>query len=549
MRLKRATLSAAAPWITFAAGILIILVVVQALSAAARHADDLRLARVADDLFGRVQQRLDSYFALLRATQAYVETAGTPVSLDAFRSYVERLQLRGHYAGMLGLGYVERLLPGAAAATQNALSARYPRGFHVWPAGGGEFLYPVVYLEPLDERNERVLGFNMYSEATRREAMDRAANSMELTASGIVVLKQDADDTNRQPGFLVFDAVRRPDANGKPFLAGFVYAPFRAGDFFAAAVGGASAGPVSIEAFDGPASAGRVLFSSATADRVRPHYIDRSIAVGGRLWTLRFRPEQAFSTDSTAANLPFVTILGILLSGALAYLSWQQSNGQRAAEREAGLLRAASEDKDLLIKEMRHRIKNVIARVQAIARQTTRGAAGLEDFQQNFDGRLTAMAKTYDLLTESQWSGASLDDVLKSELLSLVGRSEPDYRTSGPTVLLAPREVMALGLAFHELATNALKYGALAQDGGALSIEWDVRETGTARLLRIVWRESFAQPVEVPAKSGFGSRLIDLAIMRELDGKVERDFRPEALQVTIHLRLAPVPPAANSAAA
>src|SRR5262249_42784197 len=163
--------------------------------------------------------------------------------------------------------------------------------------------------------------------------------------------------------------------------------------------------------------------------------------------------------------------------------------------------------------------KNVIARIQAIARQTTRNAESLGDFQSSFDARLGAMAKTYDLLTESQWTGALLDEVLKSELVSIVGRTDVHYQASGPSVMLAAREVLALGLVFHELTTNALKYGALAHDGSALKISWNVKETGDGRRLRLEWREDFGEPVDTPGKSGFGSRLIDMAIMRELDGR------------------------------
>lgn len=213
------------------------------------------------------------------------------------------------------------------------------------------------------------------------------------------------------------------------------------------------------------------------------------LAVGGRLWTFRFRPQSEFLRESSAAYLPYVGLLGLLLSGALAYLSWQQRSSQRAAEREAELLRDASEEKDLLLREMKHRIKNVIARIQAIARKTTRNATSLPDFQASFDARLGAMAKTYDLLTESQWTGALLEDVLKAELTSIVGRTDVTYETVGPSVMLAPREVLALGLVFHELTTNALKYGALSHDSGALRIAWEVLGNPTGRRLKLEWKE------------------------------------------------------------
>jgi CHASE1-domain containing sensor protein/two-component sensor histidine kinase len=541
--LKRATLSAAAPWITFIVGIAIVAVVLQALDSAAERSDELRLEQAADSLYARIETQVQAQLSLLRATQAFIETAAVTPSLDAFRAYVDQLRLRERYRGMQGLGFIQRVPAQAVAATEQEFDALYGRDFHIRPMNPAEDTYfPVVYLEPLDARNQAVLGFDMLSEPTRKEAMARAAASTEQAMSGFLTLRQDSDASRNQPGFLVFQAVRRAGPDAAPAVTGFVFAPFRAADFFSAAIGPLGATEVSMEVFEGPPVNGRTLFRAG--EEVAFHgtaYADKVLAIGGRLWTFRFRPQSEFLGESSAAYLPYVGLLGLLLSGALAYLSWQQRDAQRAAEREAALLRASSEEKDLLLREMKHRIKNVIARIQAIARQTTRNAASLGDFQASFDARLGAMAKTYDLLTESQWTGALLEDVLKSELVSIVGRTDVTYQASGPSVMLAAREVLALGLVFHELTTNALKYGALAHDSGALQIAWEVADASRGRRLKLEWTEEFAEPVENPGKSGFGSRLIDMAIMRELEGRVEREFEPNRLRVKIELPLSPLP--------
>jgi CHASE1-domain containing sensor protein len=543
--LKRASLSAAAPWITFVVGIAIVAVVLQALNTAAERSDDLRLAQEADGLYARIETQIQAQLSLLRATHAFVETAAATPPLDAFRAYVERLHLRERYRGMQGLGFIDRVPQEAVPATEKEFAVLYGSEFHIWPAHAepGDY-FPVVYIEPLDVRNRMVLGFDMLSDATRKEAMARAAASAEQATSGIVTLKQELDPNRSQPGFLVFQAVRRAGPDGAPAVAGFVYAPFRAGDFFSAALGPLGTATVSMEVFEGPPANGKVLFRAGDqTGSGTPSHADKVLAVGGRLWTFRFRPQAEFRRESSAAYLPYLGLLGLLLSGALAYLSWQQRDAQRSAEREAELLRATGEEKDLLLREMKHRIKNVIARIQAIARQTTRNASSLGDFQTSFDARLGAMAKTYDLLTESQWTGALLEEVLKSELVSIVGRTDVNYQATGPSVMLAAREVLALGLVFHELTTNALKYGSLSHDSGALKISWDVANRPAGRRLRLEWREDFAEPVAVPQKTGFGSRLIDMAIMRELEGHVERDFGPRRLRVVIELPLAPLPSA------
>jgi len=541
--LKRASLSAAAPWITFIVGIAIVAVVLQALNAAAERSDELRLDQAADSLYARIETQVQAQLSLLRATHAFIETAVASPSLDAFRAYVDGLRLRERYRGMQGLGFIERVPAQAVPATEQEFGVLYGRDFHIRPMNPAEDTYfPVVYLEPLDTRNQAALGFDMLSEPVRKEAMARAAASSEQAMSGFLTLGQDADATRRQPGFLVFQAVRRAGSDGAPVVTGFVFAPFRAADFFSAGIGPQGTAEVSMEVFEGPPANGKILFRGGEEIAFRgTTYADKVLAVGGRLWTFRFRPQSEFLRESSAAYLPYVGLLGLLLSGALAYLSWQQRNAQRSAEREAELLRAASEEKDLLLREMKHRIKNVIARIQAIARQTTRNTTSLGEFQSSFDSRLGAMAKTYDLLTESQWTGAFLDDVLKSELVSIVGRTDVTYQAAGPSVMLAAREVLALGLVFHELTTNALKYGALSQDSGALRISWDVTDAPTGRRLKLEWTEDFADPVESHGKAGFGSRLIDMAIVRELEGRVERDFGPNRLRVTIELPLSPLP--------
>ena len=539
--MKRASLSAAAPWITFVVGIAIVAVVLQALNSAAERSDGLRLDAAADSLYARIETQIQAQLSLLRATHAFIETSVATPSLDAFRAYVDGLALRERYRGMQGLGYIALVPAQAVPATERELEAIYRRDdLRIRPPRPtADTLSPVVYLEPSDARNEGVIGFDMLSEPTRKEAMARAAASSEQAMTGFLTLLQPDPETNRhQPGFLIFQAVRRPGPDGAPAVTGFAFAPFRAAEFFSAAIGPLGTAEVSMEIFEGPPANGKLLFRAGEEIAFQgTAYADKVLAVGGRVWTFRFRPQSEFLRESSAAYLPYVGLLGLLLAGALAYLSWQQGSGQRAAEREAKLLRAASEEKDLLLREMKHRIKNVIARVQAIARQTSRNAASLPDFQSSFDARLGAMAKTYDLLTESQWTGALLEDVLKSELTSIVGHTDVTYETAGPSVMLAAREVLALGLVFHELTTNALKYGALSQDSGALRVGWEVAVNPAGRRLHVEWIEDFAEPVQDQGKSGFGSRLIDMAIVRELDGRVERDFGSRRLRVTIELPL------------
>ena len=189
-----------------------------------------------------------------------------------------------------------------------------------------------------------------------------------------------------------------------------------------------------------------------------------------------------------------------------------------------------------MLQEMKHRIKNSITRVLAIARQTASGATDVGEFSASFAARLQAMAASQDMLTRSRWQKADLGDLLRIELGQVFGKDLPDEILTGSQVLLDEKTTQALGLTFHELATNALKYGD-ANAIGALRIDWRLQGVGRDRKLALNWRETGQSALTAPAKSGFGTKLIDLNITRELRGTITRDFRPDGLKVAIAIPL------------
>jgi two-component sensor histidine kinase len=194
--------------------------------------------------------------------------------------------------------------------------------------------------------------------------------------------------------------------------------------------------------------------------------------------------------------------------------------------------RALQEQQVTMLHELNHRVKNTLATVQALARQSRGADGGLE-------ARILALSKTHDLLTREDWSGASLREVLESEL--------SPYRTGGdqigldgPDISLSPRHVLALGMTIHELTTNAAKYGALSAPGGRVRVSWSLvtQEGGTPRL-QLTWRESGGPPVQPPARAGFGTRLISGGVRRELDGHVDLAFEADGLRCHLDVPLAP----------
>lgn len=184
--------------------------------------------------------------------------------------------------------------------------------------------------------------------------------------------------------------------------------------------------------------------------------------------------------------------------------------------------------RETLMAELDHRVKNLLAAVQSLAAQSARKARSLEDFLPAFSGRLQALAQAHQLLTETRWQGASLTSIVAAELGGL-GRSQASW--CGPDLFLTPRAANALSLALHELATNAIKYGALSCEEGRVHVLWRPSEQGGFDL---DWVETGGPLVEKPTRQGFGTVLLERVTARELGGMGQIDFAPEGVRA--HLR-------------
>jgi two-component sensor histidine kinase len=180
-----------------------------------------------------------------------------------------------------------------------------------------------------------------------------------------------------------------------------------------------------------------------------------------------------------------------------------------------------------LLAELDHRVKNVLAAVQALAQQTAKRTTSLDAFLQTFGGRLKAMASANELLTAARWRGAAIDHLAAAELGSIApGQTSWD----GPELFLTPRAANALSLALHELATNAVKFGALSIESGHVSLTWTSTADGG---FEAVWTESGGPTVQVPAREGFGATLLAQVTGRELNGETALEYRPSGVRVRL----------------
>ncbi|MBA3896614.1 MAG: PAS domain-containing protein [Sphingomonadaceae bacterium] len=189
----------------------------------------------------------------------------------------------------------------------------------------------------------------------------------------------------------------------------------------------------------------------------------------------------------------------------------------------------------MLIDELNHRVKNTLATVQSIVAQAARNASGPATARESIETRIAALSRSHDLLGREKWEGAGLRDLVGQALEPF---GVPDGRTErftieGENIRLSPKATLALGIAFNELATNAIKYGAFSNETGTVSIEWTIEARSDGRWLCLRWREKDGAPVTPPARKGFGSRVIEQGLAHELNGRVDLDYRPDGIVCTI----------------
>lgn len=515
---------------------------------ASQEAARFKFEALADDAVGRLESRLDLYTSLLRATEAFFDARSGDVSRSEFESFYEALDVDGNFSGLLSIGYLKLIRSGQEAAAEQEIKNDYGVDSKIFPATDLAWRTPLMLVEPRDKQTMTYLGFDVASDPVTREALEKAVSDSALHASGRRLLDPlpgpEPRGDSASPGFLIFARLNAgaDPVNSDPVsipTKGVLFAGFRASDLFETALAKTPLLPLSIEAYDDSVSDDNLLFRSvAPAAQGLDLQTSRKIAIAGRTWTVILRPTAAFTAPSSPMVPVVLGLFGLLLAGTIAMIARYQERTYDAVSRLRETAEKSLAEKDLMLQEMRHRIKNSIARVLAMARQTAAHSEGLKDFTESFSARLQSMAASQDMLTRSRWQKADLGDLLRVELGQVFGKDLPEGLLSGPQVLLDETTTQALGLTFHELATNALKYGEAGNSVGALKVAWDVEPRGQGRSLRLDWTETGQEKIAVPDKTGFGTKLIDMNITRELRGTIRRDFRENGLKVEITIPLA-----------
>jgi len=251
----------------------------------------------------------------------------------------------------------------------------------------------------------------------------------------------------------------------------------------------------------------------------------------------------AFAFQHNRLVDPFPMLLpGAAAAGAMIAMLFVE--GRRLQVRLRAALdderRRADEHQRLLINELNHRVKNTLATVQSMAGQSFRSGRSPAEAQEAFVSRLIALSTAQNLLTAERWESADLADVVRMAVAPFEDPPGARFTVGGPRTRLAAQHALAIAMALHELGVNAVKFGALSVGGGRVRISW--LRTPDGQVL-FVWEETGGPIVEPPARTGFGTRLIQDGLARELGGKVRIDHRPAGLRCEITFPLPTAPPA------
>jgi PAS domain S-box-containing protein len=302
----------------------------------------------------RIHNRLQTYVTILQSGVGLFAAKDDAVTRDDFHHFVSKLDLPRTYPGMQGFGYTERVPRRAVDSLIVEMQDQGYPDFRLWPeVGEDDEIHSIVYLEPMDARNEAAIGFNMYAEETRRRAMDRAREQGDPSLSGIVTLVQEIDG-RPQAGFLVYLPVYAggdipPTATHRHNRhIGYVYAPFRADDLFSEIFRTGERPRLAFRVYDGPdVDPDRLLHDSRTAGIVAAadasFDVTTSMTLYGRTWTIAFAPVPHFAAEAGAGAAVLLGVLGSIMAVLLFMLSRQQVVAERRALKSEARLQAIIE--------------------------------------------------------------------------------------------------------------------------------------------------------------------------------------------------------------
>lgn len=537
----KAFIAAQLPKLVFLLAFLPGLAVTLAVYTGAERRIEAEFVRVADLAIDRVVSRLQQHVVVLRAARGLLSATRGGIVRDEFLRFLSSVDIVTELSGVQGIGFARMIASTDTALAEDEVRTHYGLDIKITPDTDQPWRTPIVLLEPQNPRNSAALGYDMYSEPVRRMAMDLAIQTGEARMTAPVQLVQEIT-SDKQTGFLIylpFQNTAQPAGIQSRPVEGFVYAPFRGGDLIRAALEVGAPLPVALRIVDTQTPDDPLFDSSAQAGD-RPRHHSRSLDILGRTWRFDVWSDTAAIGQVRHLNSVLLGLTSFLFAAAAAYAVFARQKEAVQARAVAAAAAREAEYRELLLQEMKHRIKNHIARIQSISRQSARGATDVKAFTTAFDARLQAMSAVQEILAGSAVAQADVRAVLVKELQQSLDATEVQHLIDGPPVRLDERQAHAFALVVHELVTNAMKYGGLSVGGQGLEIRWTVQTDAGSPRIDLHWSERISGLATPPASgSGFGSRLIEASLKGELQGSLIRDYGPEGLQIRISFPLDP----------
>jgi len=476
-----------------------------------------------------IERQANANVAYLRAGAAML-SARTAVTRDDLQQFAEQMRADDTLRAGEALAWAPEIDRDEIPALERRLSNAEDGPFRVHPASQRSKLLPFIYMVPDGVAAKGALGTDILSEPVRRAAVEQARATRRPTATApiqLMVANGGADRTGFGIFMPVFDRQGLgADANGSATFLGVIARAFNARRFLESALAPEQLGGYGVALYDGKRLGGTPLAMIPPAP-VPERVIVRHISVADRSMLVAITPP----AKSTLSNLALLTLLfGMLVAALLlvvARLLTQQAVEDRAAlewlEEQASI-------RNSLTRELNHRVKNTLANVLSIVSLTRRRTDNIDDFVTGLIGRVRALSATHDLLTQSEWGTTPIQAVVGAELAPYAQDTDRAVTMRGPDVELAPNDALSLGLALHELATNASKYGALSVAGGQVEVRWEMISD---KLARIEWHEQGGPPVPDHRARGFGTDLIEKIVAHELRNPVDLRFEVEGVRCTL----------------
>ncbi len=515
-------------------------------------------------IYNSINNLMRTYVQILRSGSGLFNVKPEITRKD-WTTFVASLDLPGNYPGVQGIGFA-RNIPKPELARHIAEQRRDGRpDYDVRPPGDRDIYTSIVYLEPQDVRNTGAIGFDMFSEPTRRAAMEKARDTDSAQMTRHVRLIQEIDG-DVQPGVLVYVPVYASGAATSTLearragVSGYVYAAFRMHDLFNKSlrlINPRALQMVEVRIFDSSKRTDDELLFDIAAQPLKNARFNRTkpMTIAGQTWMLQFSSRPDLDNNINWWQPFAVAVLGCIFSALIASIAATLAvsrdravEAHAALEQEVSMRKQAQEQERIANRELIHRVKNMMAVVASIASQTSRYTPNPAQFNIAFRERLAALGRVHDMLKPNPAFQPDLETLLREVLQPYSSHRTTALNCHGPKVEVPQNEAVMLSLVINELGTNSTKYGAWSAAYGTVDLSWshDEPAEGAPNRVTMVWLERGGPAVAAPQHKGFGTNVLNFAVQRGLKGSFQTDYEADGLRCTIRFPLGQPPQKAET---